>query len=56
MFYKQVDQMIDELHSSTPAEGFANVFVHGKPEQNLAEKRFKEGIPIPSSVYDFLSS
>lgn len=53
-FKKQMDNMVESLHKQTPAKGFDKVLVPGEPEQIIHEKRLKEGIPLPKSIYDFL--
>ncbi|AZN41379.1 ureidoglycolate dehydrogenase [Paenibacillus albus] len=53
-FLEQMDQLIDELHTAEPAEGFSRVLVPGEPEMMQKEKRLVEGIPLPEAVYRFL--
>lgn len=56
VFLQQVDQFIEEMHALEPAEGFASVLVPGEPEHAKELSRLREGIPIPVSIYKFLSS
>lgn len=45
-FLKNMDRMIHEIHSLTPAKGFAKVLVPGEIEALQEEKRRLEGIPL----------
>ncbi|MGD6893613.1 ureidoglycolate dehydrogenase [Bacillus infantis] len=54
-FLANMDQMIDELHRSQPAEGFSKVMVPGEPEQMKEEARLKDGVPVTETVYAYLS-
>lgn len=53
-FLTNMDQMINELHDTTPAAGFDKVMVPGEPEQLREDTRRKEGIPVTDSVYQYL--
>ncbi|MCL6633823.1 MAG: Ldh family oxidoreductase [Alicyclobacillus herbarius] len=55
-FLHRVDRMIDELHEVTPVAGFERVLVPGEPDQKLHDYRIKHGIPIPESLYRYLST
>ncbi|WP_026961460.1 ureidoglycolate dehydrogenase [Alicyclobacillus herbarius] len=55
-FLMRIDQMIDELHEVAPAAGFDRVLVPGEPEQILHDERIKQGIPVPESLYRYLST
>lgn len=55
-FLANIDQMIDELHNLKPAEGFNSVMVPGEPEQKKEEERRVSGIPVPESIYQYLTS
>ena len=48
-------KMIDELHSLPTAAGTTKVLIPGEIEYNTMKRYGKEGIPVPQSVYDFLS-
>ncbi|TSB47957.1 ureidoglycolate dehydrogenase [Alkalicoccobacillus porphyridii] len=50
-FTSRLDQMIQELHQVTPAEGAERVLVPGEIETQTALKRKKEGIPLPDQVW-----
>ncbi|MEC5424530.1 ureidoglycolate dehydrogenase [Virgibacillus sp. C22-A2] len=54
-FLTNMDQMIDEIHNSSPAEGFDKVLIPGEIEQLNEEKNKVEGIKIASTVYDYLN-
>jgi len=53
-FLRNVDQMINEIHTAQPAEGFTRVMVPGEPEQQNEDERMKNGIPISESIYNYL--
>ncbi|SEP85014.1 ureidoglycolate dehydrogenase (NAD+) [Virgibacillus subterraneus] len=55
-FLENIDNMIDELHQLEPAEGFKSVMVPGEPEQLKEKERMNSGIPIPESIYEYLTS
>ncbi|MBP1950496.1 ureidoglycolate dehydrogenase [Virgibacillus litoralis] len=55
-FLENIDNMIDELHQLEPAEGFKSVMVPGEPEQLKEEERLNSGIPVPKSIYEYLTS
>ncbi|WP_100012693.1 ureidoglycolate dehydrogenase [Lentibacillus sediminis] len=54
-FLQNMDQMIDELHQSSPAEGFDKVLVPGEIEQMNEERNKVDGIKIASTVYEYLT-
>ncbi|SFA84484.1 ureidoglycolate dehydrogenase (NAD+) [Lentibacillus halodurans] len=54
-FLFNIDQMIEELHQLEPAEGFKSVMVPGEPEQLKEEERRINGIPVPESIYEYLT-
>ncbi|PLS17710.1 ureidoglycolate dehydrogenase [Bacillus sp. M6-12] len=54
-FLSNMDQMIEEIHASQPAEGFTKVMVPGEPEQLKEEARLKDGVPVTQTVYDYLT-
>lgn len=53
-FKERVDQMIQEIKSTPPAEGFDEVLLPGEPEAMTEKKRLKEGIPLSKEVYSEL--
>ncbi|PLS18642.1 ureidoglycolate dehydrogenase [Bacillus sp. M6-12] len=55
-FLSNMDRMIQEIHALKPANGFTRVLVPGEPESLSEEKRLNNGIPIPESVWQFLSN
>lgn len=55
-FLESMDQMIDELHNASPAEGFDKVLIPGEIEQLNEEKNRKEGVSIAASVYEYLAN
>jgi len=56
LFKKQIDDLIDELHQQRTAKHFDSVLVPGEPEQITKDRRLKEGIPVPESIYEYLIS
>jgi len=38
-----------------PAEGFQEVLLPGEPERRAAERRSREGVPMPETVWQQLS-
>ncbi|RSK55175.1 ureidoglycolate dehydrogenase [Bacillus canaveralius] len=54
-FLANMDQMINEIHETQPAEGFSKVMVPGEPEQLKEEARLRDGIPVTETVYNYLS-
>ncbi|MBM7573584.1 ureidoglycolate dehydrogenase [Aquibacillus albus] len=55
-FLSNIDQMINEIHESQPAQGFNKVMVPGEPEQLREADRLKEGIPVTETVYNYLTT
>lgn len=54
-FMLYMDQMINELHETAPAENFSKVMVPGEPEQLREEARLEEGIPVAETIYNYLT-
>ncbi|MCO6017825.1 ureidoglycolate dehydrogenase [Carnobacterium divergens] len=55
-FKKDINQMVEELHESKPANGFDQVLYPGELSEIIEAKYEKEGIPIVKSIYDYLQS
>src|SRR5699024_7244779 len=53
-FKKQMKYMVSKLHELRPIEGFNRVMVPGEPEQQIYNKRLRDGIPIMKTTYDYL--
>jgi len=49
-FESDLDDVIDELHRTPPADPDLPVLVAGDPEAAAREQRLREGIPIPASL------
>ena len=49
-FEESVDQMIDDLHASTPIDPDQPVLVAGEPEDIMRDERKQTGIPVPSGL------
>lgn len=54
-FTSQMDALVTELHSQKAGPGFDRVLVAGDVEIMHEAKHRKEGIPVLSSTYDFLT-
>jgi hydroxycarboxylate dehydrogenase B len=50
-FHDEVREMVEYLHSTTPALGFDRVRVPGEPEQESLAERTREGIPIDDNTW-----
>ena len=50
-FHDEVREMVDYLHSTTPARGFDRVRVPGEPEQESLAERSRTGIPIDDNTW-----
>jgi LDH2 family malate/lactate/ureidoglycolate dehydrogenase len=55
-FKRRIDQMIREIKSTPPAEGFVEVLLPGEPEFKTEERRLREGIPLSREVYTELAT
>jgi LDH2 family malate/lactate/ureidoglycolate dehydrogenase len=54
LFAERIDDMIDRLKASAPAEGHAAVLMPGEIEARLEEQLLREGIALPANVRDDL--
>jgi ureidoglycolate dehydrogenase (NAD+) len=54
-FLTTAQKMIDELHAHPAAPGVEKVLIPGEIEYRNMEYHKKNGIPVPQSVYEFLS-
>jgi LDH2 family malate/lactate/ureidoglycolate dehydrogenase len=48
---RETDGIIDKIKSVPPAPGFGEVQVPGEPEVRAAQRRSREGIPIPGDTW-----
>lgn len=55
-FLNDMDKMINDIHALNPAEGFDKVMVPGEPERLNEKLRRKNGITLPDSIYNYLTS
>lgn len=55
-FKQQLSQMIDEIHEIAPADGFKEVLYPGELSEKVAAENRENGIPVVTSVYDYLKS
>jgi LDH2 family malate/lactate/ureidoglycolate dehydrogenase len=53
-YQKGVRAFLDGIKSTPPAEGFDEVLVPGDFEARSREKRLKDGIEIPDTIYNQL--
>jgi LDH2 family malate/lactate/ureidoglycolate dehydrogenase len=53
-FENDLDAVIDVLRQTRPADPAQNVLVAGDPERLMREERMRDGIPVPSKLYDQL--
>ncbi|WP_135466786.1 Ldh family oxidoreductase [Crenalkalicoccus roseus] len=49
-FEGDLDDVIDELHATPPANPAEPVLVAGEPEERMRERRLREGVPVPDSL------
>jgi LDH2 family malate/lactate/ureidoglycolate dehydrogenase len=49
-FERDLDDVIDVLHGTTPADPAKPVLVAGDPEAESRERRLREGIPMPDTL------
>ncbi len=54
-FLEGMDQMMNELRQSPPAQGFSRVMVPGEIEQENEERNLENGITIAATVFQFLT-
>jgi LDH2 family malate/lactate/ureidoglycolate dehydrogenase len=47
----ETDQVFDRIKAVPPAAGFSEVLVPGEPEIRSAERRLREGIPVPDDTW-----
>jgi LDH2 family malate/lactate/ureidoglycolate dehydrogenase len=50
-FYSRMEWLVGEIKSARPAKDYDEVLVAGEPERRAAERRRREGIPIPDGVW-----
>jgi LDH2 family malate/lactate/ureidoglycolate dehydrogenase len=49
-FESDLDDAIDVLHATPPADPAEPVLVAGEPEDAMRERRLREGVPVPDSL------
>jgi LDH2 family malate/lactate/ureidoglycolate dehydrogenase len=49
-FEGDLDDVIDELHATRPADPALPVLVAGEPEDMIRARRMQEGVPVPASL------
>ncbi|MBZ0304052.1 MAG: Ldh family oxidoreductase, partial [Anaerolineae bacterium] len=54
-FEQMVDELIERVQATPPAEGFEEVLVPGEPEARSYAQRVQDGIPLPDSVWQELA-
>jgi ureidoglycolate dehydrogenase (NAD+) len=55
-FERTIDNMVEEIHSMKPAEGFDSLFYPGERSDSVLARYQKDGIPIVREIYDYLIS
>lgn len=53
-FQDDLDEVIDVLHGSTPANPAQPVLVAGDPERAIRQERLRDGIPLPDRLVELL--
>ena len=53
-FKADMDEIIRRLKGSPKAQGQSRIYIHGEKEWEMAEKRGREGIPLPAPVVESL--
>ncbi len=53
-FKDDMDEIIRRLKGSPKAQGQSRIYIHGEKEWEMAEKRGREGIPLPAPVVESL--
>ncbi len=53
-FKDRLDQLICEIKSTPPADGFDEVLLPGEPEARTEQRRLRQGIPLGREVYQEL--
>ncbi len=53
-FGRRMDQLIAQMKSAAPADGYDEVLVAGEPEWRAEEVRRQEGIPIDEAIWEKL--
>ncbi len=54
--FKTAQSMIDSLHSQPAAEESGEILIPGEIQRRNLERSLREGIQIPASIYEFLST
>ena len=49
-FESDLDDVIDVLHATPPADPALPVLVAGEPEDMIRERRLREGVPVPATL------
>lgn len=55
-FAQTMAQMVNELHEEPVAPGFSSIMAPGEPEMKYKRECEKRGIPIPESIYQYLTN
>jgi LDH2 family malate/lactate/ureidoglycolate dehydrogenase len=53
-FFQRMEQKISETVNSAPMEGFNRVYMPGQMEEEKKQKQIKEGIVLPTEIYEEL--
>ena len=55
-FLHAIDNMVEEIHSMKPAQGYKQVFYPGERSDGVYQDYQENGIPIVKDIYDYLLS
>lgn len=55
VFQSRMEDLVREIKSAAPAQGYDEILVAGDPEKRFKERRCKEGIPIESALWKRLA-
>ena len=49
-YRRRVDELIAEIHTSSPAEGVDRIWLPGEPEHHRRIERERDGVPLPEAL------
>lgn len=56
LFLEQMEQMVQELHASQPAEGFEKVYYPGEIQEDVQKQYRETGVPVTNDILEYLES
>ncbi len=54
--YREVEALVDWVHSSRPLPGFEKIYAPGEKEEETRQRRLKDGIEVPDQTWKELSA